>query len=86
VLDLAAVGGGCPDLLVGRAGKNYLIEIKDGAKPASARKLNAAQANFHAAWRGHPVRVVVDVETALEAVGVVPGSTTRSTGALRKLR
>ena len=30
VLDLSAVGQGCPDIMVGLAGVNYLIEIKDG--------------------------------------------------------
>jgi Holliday junction resolvase len=34
-----ATGAGFPDLVVGYQGVNYLLEIKDGAKPASARKL-----------------------------------------------
>lgn len=28
VLILSQVGGGCPDLLIGHRGKNYLIEVK----------------------------------------------------------
>lgn len=52
VLDLSAVGGGCPDLLVSRSGVNVLVEIKDELKPPSARKLNPLQQNFHAEWKG----------------------------------
>lgn len=74
VLDLSAVGQGCPDLLV--HGPTYswdfrLIEIKDGNKPPSARKLTPAQIEFHAGCRG-PVVVVNSVAEALAAVGVGP--------------
>lgn len=33
------VGKGCPDLLVGFGGINLLLEVKDGSKPPSKRKL-----------------------------------------------
>jgi len=36
---LQSVKGGCPDLLVGYHGVNYLLEVKDGSKPPSRRKL-----------------------------------------------
>ena len=49
---LSAVGKGVPDLLVGFRGVNVLIEVKDGAKPLSAQKLTADQANWHGAWAG----------------------------------
>ena len=32
VQHLHAVGKGCPDLLVGYKGSNYLLEVKDGEK------------------------------------------------------
>ena len=69
VVSLAAVGKGCPDILVGRAAFNYLLEIKDGEKPASARKLRPEQKDFFITWHGH-VRVVNNVDEALAAVGL----------------
>ena len=50
VLSLAAMGNGVPDLLVARGDKMVLVEVKDGAKPPSARKLTALQQEFHALW------------------------------------
>lgn len=67
VADLSAVGAGFPDLLVLRAGAMYLVEIKDGAKPPSARRLTIHQKRFHARW---PVAVVCDEIEALRAVGL----------------
>lgn len=46
------LGQGFPDLVVGFAGRNYLVEIKDGSKPPSARRLTADEEKFQAAWRG----------------------------------
>lgn len=67
VLDLSAVGRGCPDLLVGWRGHNWLIECKDGAKAPSRRKLTEAQEDFRATWRGHWARV----ESAEQAIEVL---------------
>lgn len=63
------VHDGFPDIAVGRAGKTYLLEIKDSKKPPSARKLTEDQERFHANWRGH-VAVVNTVEQALKEVGL----------------
>lgn len=68
VQSLAAVGQGVPDLLVGYRGKDYLLEVKDGSKPPSARRLTKAQASWHMQWRGR-VHVVHDVDEALRAIG-----------------
>ena len=65
---LAGVGQGCPDLLVGLAGRNFLLEVKNGSKPPSKRKLTPAEAEWHAEWRGQ-VCVVESVEAALEIIG-----------------
>ena len=48
ILNLSAVGQGCPDLLVGKDGRNFLLEIKskNGA-------LTPAQIEFHKNWLGH---------------------------------
>ncbi len=68
VLPLHAVGKGCPDLLVAK-GETILMEVKDGSKPPSARKLTPDQVEFHASWRGRIV-VVCNVREAMEAVGI----------------
>ena len=67
VLSLAAVGKGCPDLLVCRSGTLYLLEVKDGAKSPSRRRLTKDQVMFHQLW---PVTVVTTIEEALKATGV----------------
>ena len=67
VQPLHAVGRGCPDILVGWRGMNTILEIKDGKKPPSARKLTEDQEKWHAAWRGQ-VTVVETVEQAIEAI------------------
>lgn len=43
----------------------YLLEVKDSAKPPSARKLTPKQVKTHAKW---PVIVISTVEEALLAV------------------
>jgi hypothetical protein len=43
---------GFVDIVVGYRGHNFLIEIKDGRKPPSARKLTDDEIEFHASWRG----------------------------------
>lgn len=53
VADTSGVGGGFSDLVVGFRGRNYLVEVKDGRKPPSARKLTQDQKDFVAGWRGH---------------------------------
>lgn len=65
---LHRVGQGCPDLLVGFRGDNYLLEVKDGSKPLSKRALTLAEVDWHYNWRGH-VRVVESVEMALQVIG-----------------
>ena len=67
---LHAVGGGVPDLMVGWQGETFLLEIKDGNKPPSARKKTDAQVIWHDAWRGKPVAVVCNIREALEAIGI----------------
>lgn len=69
VTSLAAVGNGCPDLLVSHRNRWFLIEIKDPSKPPSARTLTPDQVEWHTAARG-PVSVVLTVE---DAVNIVAG-------------
>lgn len=55
VLSLAPLGSGVPDLLVHRAGKLELVEVK-----APKGKLRPAQAQFQ--QEGWPVRVIRDIQ------------------------
>lgn len=67
VQDLSQVGGGCPDIAVGHHGLTLMLEIKDGAKAPSARKLTPDQAIWHNNWQGH-VAVVSSVDEAMDAL------------------
>jgi hypothetical protein len=59
------------DLVVGRAGCNFLLEVKDGSLPPSRKRLTDSEANFIRSWRGREVVVVETVEEALRAVGAI---------------
>jgi hemin uptake protein HemP len=59
VQHLHTVGGGCPDIVVGHEGKNYLFEIK-----TRGGKLTQDESIFHEVWRGQ-VNVIYRVEDAL---------------------
>ena len=72
VQPLHSVGQGCPDLAVGYAGVTYMIEIKDGAKPPSERRLTSHQIEWHESWRGH-VAVAETVKDALTIIGALRG-------------
>ncbi len=62
-------GAGFPDLAVGFRGINLLIEVKDGTKPPSARKLTPDQEKWHATWTGQKA-VVSSVAEALAVLGI----------------
>jgi Holliday junction resolvase len=68
VASLHRVGDGVPDLLVARGGINVLVEVKDGAKVPSARKLTPEQVEFFVSWRGRIeiVKTVDDVIALLQ--------------------
>ena len=63
----AAIGKGFPDIAAGWRGMTFLLEVKDGSKPPSARKLTEDERLWHENWRGH-VEVVYSVEDAIRAV------------------
>lgn len=65
VLDLSAIGG-VYDILAGRLGINYLIEIKN---PETRGKLSKSQEDFYQWWHGQRA-VATTVEEALFIVGV----------------
>ncbi len=66
---LSDVGKGCPDLLVGFAGRTYAMEVKDGAKSPSERKLTPDQVKWHRAWKGQ-VAIVNSIVEALAVIGL----------------
>lgn len=68
VQPLHTVGDGCPDLLVGAFGVTLLMEVKDGDKVPSARRLTEDQIVWHGRWTGGPLAVVTDIESAIRAV------------------
>lgn len=71
VQSLAAVGDGVPDLLVGFKEQTYLIEVKDGRKTPSQRKLTDAQVKWHENWKGGFLSVSEDPEQALKFIGAI---------------
>lgn len=46
------LGNGLPDFIVGTKGKNYMIELKDGKKANSKKKLTEDEQEFHDKWKG----------------------------------
>lgn len=70
VCPLHQVGTGCPDLLVGFRGKNFLIEVKDWQADNSHRQLNPKQVEWHGGWKGQVAKVET-VGAALSAIGAV---------------
>lgn len=69
VHDTSRLGGGFPDLFVSHRGRLFLLEVKDGRKPPSARKLSPAEREF---VDGCPLRVHI-VLCAEDAVRLVLG-------------
>lgn len=65
VIDLADAGNSVPDLLVGRAGRSFLVEVK-----SPKGKERPGQHDARLAWRGDGWCVVHTVQDALRAVGI----------------
>lgn len=56
------------DLLVGRDGETYLLEVKNGAQYKSWQRVTPDQQEFLDTWTGGPATVVNSIESALAAV------------------
>ena len=65
VQHLHTVGGGCPDLLVGYHGYNYLLEIK-----TPHGKANPIQVCWFREWLGQ-AEIVRNIDEALIAIGAI---------------
>jgi hypothetical protein len=46
------LGKGFPDLVLGYQNRNFLVELKDGAKPKSQKGLTMDEAKFFTTWKG----------------------------------
>lgn len=64
VFILSTMGRGCPDLLIGIRGRNYLVEVKDGKKVISAQKLTEREQAFFNEWKGQ-VCIIRSIEEVL---------------------
>jgi len=53
------------DLLVWYRGATILMEVKDGNKPPSARRLTDAEQAFHDRWPGDNLHIVLGPEDAI---------------------
>lgn len=70
VCDLSALGNGRPDLLIGFGGLCICVEVKDGAKPPSERRLTPDEEKFRMNWKGG-YRLVTNLEDVAETVKVL---------------
>lgn len=61
---LHIIGKGCPDLLVGYRGQNFLLEVKRGKA-----KLTGDEPAWHEDWQGQ-VAIVYNVADALSVLSV----------------
>lgn len=68
VQSLAAIGQGVPDLLVLWRNVLILMEVKDGSKPLSKRKLTPMEADFYEQWKDGPLFVVESVNDAINVL------------------
>jgi Holliday junction resolvase len=65
VVRIITQGDGLPDLLVGYQGRTILMEVKDGAKVPSQRRLTVDEQKFFDAWTGGELYKVESVGEAL---------------------
>lgn len=68
-LDLYQVGDGVPDGVAEINTHNVFVEIKDGAKPPSGRRLTGPERKFHETWHG----AVIIIETVDDVLRLVNG-------------
>ena len=66
VQSLAEVGKGCPDLLCGWRGANFLFEVKTGDRECD-RKLTLMEQEWHTRWSGQ-VNIVSNFDEAMAVI------------------
>ena len=79
VQPLHTVGRGCPDLLVGFRGLNFVLEIKNPSVRPSDRRLTPDELAWHESWRGQKA-VIETADEALQAIGAIYSQPARGAG------
>jgi Holliday junction resolvase len=64
VIDLSAVGRGCPDISIGYNKQTVFVEIKSSEKA----KYTEAQVKFMQNWKGGPVCRIDSVDAAIRLI------------------
>ena len=70
VVRIISQGEGIPDLLVGYNGYTILMEVKDGDKVPSKRKLTEAEQKFFDEWEGGFLVIINNVQEAVDMLKV----------------
>lgn len=70
VCDLSPLGNGHPDLLIGYGGISLPVEVKDGSKPPSKRRLTKDEERFRMTWTGG-YKIVEDLAGVAETVALL---------------
>lgn len=71
VLDLADHGDGAPDYAVAKGRWTALIEVKDGSKPPSARKLTPAEQKLKDSWQGAYIVALSPEDAEMQLVAMM---------------
>lgn len=72
VMDTKQLGKGAPDIVIGLNKQCVAIEIKDGAKVPSQRKLTPDEVKFHDEWQGW-IEIVYSVDDVINLVNRIRG-------------
>lgn len=70
VADTFRLGSGFPDLVIALFGQTHLVEVKDGSKPPSERKLTKDEQEFHNSWHAK-IWVIKDINDVIEHVSEI---------------
>lgn len=73
VLDLSHAGEGVPDYAVSKDRFAALLEVKDGNKAPSERKLTPAQEKVRENWQGHYVIALSGEDAAVQLLCLMRG-------------
>ena len=64
------IGKGFPDLVIGYKNKNFLVELKDGAKTKSQKGLTMDESKWHTQWKGQ-VDKCESLEEICKVIGII---------------